>query len=120
VRLHLNKDYDGTQAFLPFTCKVTIHDNNDKHPDAQAQQSFILAEDAGQSEVDNDFIKNVSTVEMGMDDNTTTTDIVSYLEASNTELTGTHALDDEFVSTNINSNQIAALLFIDTLEIQKN
>jgi hypothetical protein len=120
VRLHLNKDYNGTQTFLPFVYKVTIHDNNDKHPDAQAEQSFILATDAEQSEIGNDVIKNVSTKKMGMTSATTPTQIVQYLKANNNTLTGDQVLSDDFIKNNLNANQLAALLFLETLEIQKN
>ncbi|MDR1991212.1 MAG: hypothetical protein LBP70_00555 [Mycoplasmataceae bacterium] len=121
VRISLIKDYDGQQMFFPLSLKITLHDNNDKLPDASASISFVVAKDDDEStEIDDGIIRNVSTREMGMNIDTTPTEIVEWLHAANVSLTGEHTLDDSFISSNINANQFAAILFLEANEIQKN
>jgi hypothetical protein len=63
--------------FFPLSLKITLHDNNDKLPDASASISFVVAKDDDEStEIDDGIIRNVSTREMGMNIDTTPTEIV--------------------------------------------
>jgi hypothetical protein len=111
------KDYDGEDDFKILELTVKLHDNSGKYQDVKTTEHAALVNDSGGEVVSPDEVDNVSTAGMNMTRDTTPQDIVTYLNATNTELSGEYELTDDFVGQNINASQLAAVMFLETLVI---